>query len=81
MEVQPVVVPHFNEFDKIGHRVRGTSVKEVDDDVSCAGFHENLHDSTTHRHFKRICLFSEQPHLDSSWEVKMNHDPPVGHSL
>lgn len=64
MEVKTVVMPHFDEFDEVGHRVRCTAVKEIDGDVACAGFHENLHGQTTERHFKRICLFCNKPQVD-----------------
>jgi hypothetical protein len=40
-------------------------VKEVDGDVACAGFHENLHGRTTKRHFNRICLPCTDAHLDN----------------
>ena len=56
VEVETVVVTHFDELDEIGHRVGSTAVEEVDGDVACAGFHENLHDHTTERHLKRICM-------------------------
>ena len=63
MEVEPVVVPHFHEFDEIGDRIGCTAVKEVDGDVACAGFHENLHGRTTERHLKRICLPCGKAHV------------------
>ena len=56
VEVETVVVTHFDELDEIGHRVGSTAVEEVDGDVACAGFHENLHGHTTERHLKRICM-------------------------
>ena len=43
MEVKSVVVAHLDQFDEIGDGVGGTAVEEVDGDVACAGFHENLH--------------------------------------
>ena len=63
VEVKTVVVAHFHQFDEVGHRVWCTSVKEVDGDVSGAGFHEDLHDVTTERHFKRICLSCGEAHV------------------
>lgn len=65
VEMEPVVVAHFDKFNEIGDGVGGTAVKEVDGDVACAGFHENLHVPTTKRHLKRICLRCEEPHLDN----------------
>ena len=56
VEMEPVVVAHVDEFDEIGDGVGSTAVEEVDGDVACAGFHENLHDHTTERHLKRICM-------------------------
>lgn len=64
VEVQAVVVAHFNQFDKIGDGVGCTAVKEVNGDVSSACFHENLHGWTTKRHFKRICMPCPEAHLD-----------------
>jgi len=63
VEVKTVVVAHFHQFDEVCDRVRRTSVKEVDGDVSGAGFHEDLHDVTTERHFKRICLSCGEAHV------------------
>ena len=56
VEMEAVVVAHVDEFDEIGDGVGSTAVEEVDGDVACAGFHENLHDHTTERHLKRICM-------------------------
>ena len=35
MEVKSVVESVLDEFDEIGHSIRGASVKEFDGDVSC----------------------------------------------
>lgn len=65
VKVQSVVVSHGYEFDEIGHRIGGTTVKEVDGDVACACFHKDLHGGTTERHFKRICFGWHHAHLDN----------------
>ena len=65
MEVETVVVSHLDEFNEIGDGFGGAAVKEFDGYVACGGLHENVHGSTTNRHFKRICLSCSKPHLDN----------------
>ena len=73
MEVETVVVALVDEFDEVGDRIGGTSVKKVDGDVACAGFHENLHGTTTVRHFKRICLCWGEAHVHNRRRKGTHH--------
>ena len=70
MEVESVVVPRIHQLDEVGDGVGSTAVKEVDGDVACAGFHENLHATTTERHLKRICLVCTNAQVDNSHAQK-----------
>ena len=54
VEVEAIVVAHFDQFDEVRHRVRGTSVVKFDCDVSSAGLHEGVHASPTRRGVKSI---------------------------
>lgn len=49
VEVKAVVVAHLDQTHEISNRIGGASVVEFDGDVSCAGFHKGVHDSTRAR--------------------------------
>jgi len=72
--VESVVVSRIHQLDEIGDGVGGTAVEEVDGDVACAGFHENLHTTTTERHLKRICLVCTKPQVDISQALNCTMD-------
>jgi len=65
MEVEAVVVALLNQIKEIACRDRHGIGKEFDGDVACGGLHENVHGLTTYRHFKRICMSWNKPHLDN----------------
>ena len=77
VEMKPVVVAHVHQFDEIGDGVGGTAVEEVDGDVACAGFHENLHTTTTERHLKRICLIRTKAQVDIYHLQKRTMSNPI----
>jgi len=64
VKVEAIVVPHVDEFHEVGHSIGGAAVKEVNRNVSCTGFHENLHGRATRRGLKRLWLV--QPRTTSS---------------
>ena len=70
VEVESIVVPVLDQLHEVGDGVGGTAVKEIDGDVACAGFHENLHATTNGRHLKRICLVCTKPQVDNSHAPK-----------
>jgi hypothetical protein len=55
----------LNQIKEIACRDRHGIGKEFDGDVACGGLHENVHGWTTYRHFKRICMSWNKPHLDN----------------
>lgn len=56
VEMQTVVVALLHQIKEITGRDGHGVGEQFDGDVARGRFHEDLHDPTTKRHLKRICL-------------------------
>ena len=63
VEMQAVVVALLHQIKEITGRDRHGVGEEFDGNVAGSRFHEDLHEPTTERHLKRICLSSSEAHV------------------